>query len=167
MTRILQTTLFLPLAVILVCGLAASVRSGEPSRGNQPLVATHLITGATEYYLTGPQQGRPPEGKLKAGTPVQLIRPSGSYSQVRTDSGLVAFVASSSLAKIASKEPITPEARIIAASINGFAFDLYAEIAKEEGNLFVSPASISTALAMTYAGAQGQTEKEMARMALT
>jgi serpin B len=44
-----------------------------------------------------------------------------------------------------------------------FALDLYqALLEKEEGNLFYSPYSISTAMAMTYAGARNSTEKEMA-----
>ncbi|MHC4552783.1 MAG: serpin family protein [Planctomycetota bacterium] len=42
-----------------------------------------------------------------------------------------------------------------------FAFDLYQRLKEEDGNLFFSPYSISTALAMTYAGARGQTEKQM------
>jgi serine protease inhibitor len=37
---------------------------------------------------------------------------------------------------------------------NQFALDLYAELAKEPGNIFYSPFSISTAMAMTYAGAR-------------
>ena len=49
---------------------------------------------------------------------------------------------------------------------NGFTFDLYgrlAEAADEEGdpNLFASPLSVTTALAMTYAGAREQTREEM------
>ncbi len=43
-----------------------------------------------------------------------------------------------------------------------FALDLYHRVRTQGGNLFFSPYSISTALAMTYAGARGQTEKEMA-----
>jgi serpin B len=43
-----------------------------------------------------------------------------------------------------------------------FAFDLYQVISKKDGNLFFSPYSISLALAMTYAGAMGDTEREMA-----
>jgi serpin B len=46
---------------------------------------------------------------------------------------------------------------------NQFAFDLYARLAKEPGNIVVSPYSISTALAMTYAGARGETATEMAK----
>ena len=45
-----------------------------------------------------------------------------------------------------------------------FGFDLYQQLRENKGNLFFSPYSISTALAMTYAGAKGQTEKEMAKV---
>jgi len=45
---------------------------------------------------------------------------------------------------------------------NKFALDFYSNInEKEEGNIFYSPYSISTALAMTYEGARGQTAEEM------
>gem|GEM_PF-599453 len=59
---------------------------------------------------------------------------------------------------------------ILVAGNNAFAFDLYARLKedpaalKPDGNLFFSPYSISTALAMTYAGARTDTEKEMARV---
>ena len=43
-----------------------------------------------------------------------------------------------------------------------FALDLYSTLQKREGNLFFSPYSIATALAMTYGGARGDTRKEMA-----
>jgi serpin B len=44
-----------------------------------------------------------------------------------------------------------------------FALDLYGALSEEaEGNLFVSPYSISQALAMTYAGAGGETATQMA-----
>ena len=47
---------------------------------------------------------------------------------------------------------------------NAFALALYAELKDQEGNLFLSPFSISTALAMTYAGARGNTEAQMAKV---
>jgi serpin B len=43
-----------------------------------------------------------------------------------------------------------------------FALDLYQHLRAAPGNLFYSPYSVSSALAMTYAGARGETEKQMA-----
>jgi len=43
-----------------------------------------------------------------------------------------------------------------------FTLDLYQQIKSTPGNLFYSPYSISSALAMTYAGAEGNTAEEMA-----
>jgi serpin B len=55
-------------------------------------------------------------------------------------------------------------AATVAQDVNLFAADLYARLrSTEKGNLFFSPQSISTALAMTYAGARGETAQEMAR----
>ena len=45
---------------------------------------------------------------------------------------------------------------------NAFAVDLYGQLRKQNGNLFFSPESISTAFAMAYAGARGSTASEMA-----
>ena len=45
---------------------------------------------------------------------------------------------------------------------SAFAFDLYQTLREEDGNLFYSPHSISLALAMTYAGAHGETAQQMA-----
>ena len=45
---------------------------------------------------------------------------------------------------------------------NAFALDLYRTLSNGEGNLFYSPFSISQALAMTLAGARGETERQMA-----
>jgi serpin B len=70
---------------------------------------------------------------------------------------------------------LTPE-RIVAApadsnsihaaavASNQFGLDLYGQLRSAPGNLFFSPFSISTALAMTYAGADGVTEGEMANV---
>lgn len=45
---------------------------------------------------------------------------------------------------------------------NQFAFDLYGKVRAGSGNVFLSPYSISAALAMTSAGAKGETARQMA-----
>ena len=56
-----------------------------------------------------------------------------------------------------------PDVAAVAAGNTNFALKLYDQLNDEKGNLFLSPYSISTALAMTYAGARGETETEMAK----
>ena len=60
--------------------------------------------------------------------------------------------------------PITPEqASALVAGNTAFALELYGQRAGgSQDNLVFSPHSISLALAMTYAGAQGETETQMA-----
>jgi serpin B len=55
----------------------------------------------------------------------------------------------------------SPDVLALAQGNNEFAFDLYARLAKKDGNVIFSPYSISGALAMTYAGARGATADEM------
>ncbi len=54
------------------------------------------------------------------------------------------------------------ETKSVVTANNAFALDLYQKLKDQPGNLFFSPYSISAALAMTSAGARGQTEVEMA-----
>ncbi len=56
------------------------------------------------------------------------------------------------------------DAEAVVAGNTAFALDLYQQLRAQKGNLFFSPYSISTALAMTYAGARGDTEAQMARV---
>lgn len=46
---------------------------------------------------------------------------------------------------------------------NSFALDLYGVLRQAPGNLFFSPISLALALGMTYAGARGETQRQMAR----
>ena len=58
---------------------------------------THTITTDTEYYLGDPQQARPPEGTMKAGTKVEVLEEAGSYCRVKSEDGVVSFVVTDSL----------------------------------------------------------------------
>ena len=56
---------------------------------------------------------------------------------------------------------ITDDAMAVAKGGNEFATDLYGRLHSDKpANLFFSPFSVSMALAMTYAGARGETEAE-------
>jgi serpin B len=54
--------------------------------------------------------------------------------------------------------------RAAARATNEFGLDLYRKLATAEENLCLSPYSIESALAMTFAGADGETRHEMARV---
>lgn len=54
--------------------------------------------------------------------------------------------------------------KAVANSINAFAVDLHKTLGASPGNLFVSPASIVVAFAMTHAGAKGETASELAKV---
>ena len=60
-------------------------------------------------------------------------------------------------------ELMNPELSELARGNDNFAFDLYAELSRANSeNFFFSPSSVRAALAMTYAGARGETESQMA-----
>lgn len=76
---------------------------------------------------------------------------------------LLPFVGQTILAAAPPTAPAADQAEAVKGS-NSFAVDLYRQLSAQPGNLFFSPESISTAFAMTYAGARGQTAAEMARV---
>lgn len=57
-----------------------------------------------------------------------------------------------------------PASKPVVEGNSAFALDLYSRLREREGNLFFSPWSISAAFGMTYAGARGETEAEMAKV---
>jgi len=64
--------------------------------------------------------------------------------------------------RVTTPEVAASDANNLVDGNTAFAFDLYRELSQQGDNLFFSPYSISLALAMTYAGASGDTELEMA-----
>ena len=58
----------------------------------------------------------------------------------------------------------TAQVQSLVASNTTFALNLYRQLATNSGNLFFSPYSISTCLAMLYAGASGNTEQQMSQV---
>jgi len=79
-----------------------------------------------------------------------------------TEHGTVMGSAGELLAAESGKAPV----KLAIRANSDFAFDLYARLAKENAgkNMFFSPYSISSALAMTVEGARGQTAAEMGKV---
>jgi serpin B len=88
---------------------------------------------------------------------------------------LLPVIASTQLAQPAAAEVLkSDKGRITSPAVNqseqallvegnsAFAFNLYEALKGSDGNIFYSPYSISLALAMTYAGARGETAQQMA-----
>ena len=74
-------------------------------------------------------------------------------------------ISSSDTPRITEPDVNEEDLRELSSGNSSFAFDLYEVLAEEEeGNIFFSPYSISAALAMTYAGAEGTTETDMAEV---
>jgi serpin B len=64
----------------------------------------------------------------------------------------------------ASASPVPPSNEVEASiAVNAFAIDVYRQLSQGEGNVFFSPYSIVSSLAMTLAGARGETGQEMAK----
>jgi serine protease inhibitor len=66
------------------------------------------------------------------------------------------------IASVSGAEEARNDIKSLVRGNTAFAVDLYAKLKEKQGNLFFSPYSISSALAMTYAGARGDTATEMA-----
>lgn len=77
----------------------------------------------------------------------------------------IAIIASTFLfkeGKLPIPKPKPEDISNVVGANNQFALDFYSQLKdKESGNIFFSPYSISSALAMTYEGAKGETAQEM------
>ncbi|MDY6952836.1 MAG: serpin family protein, partial [Thermodesulfobacteriota bacterium] len=71
-------------------------------------------------------------------------------------------VVQSQKARTMAPETTEEDGNELAEGNTAFAFDMYHAMGQQDDNLIFSPYSISLALAMTYAGARGETEQQMA-----
>jgi serpin B len=110
------------------------------------------------FTLSSCGSGQTPEPRAEAEIPAPIYPGPGATVEVVKPPAPTSEIKIPRRAKEAPEEDI----RAVAEGINAFAFDLYEKLPPDEhGNLFFSPFSISTALSMAYAGARGETAKEM------
>lgn len=87
------------------------------------------------------------------------------FNTIRNDIEICAMRAGLSAAETGKDFSANPRAlyKKAADAVNRFTFDLYRQTAaqKKGGNLFLSPYSVTSALAVAYAGARGKTESQM------
>ena len=128
-------------------------------------VAVVLVLGGIWYYVAHMPQ--PPLGGQPAGPiPVEPV-PATSTSISPSSSLPLAVSPATTTGRAAATAPIvasTYRATDVALANNQFAVDLYSRYAGEAGadeNMFFSPFSISSAMAMVYEGAKGQTAMEI------
>jgi serine protease inhibitor len=75
---------------------------------------------------------------------------------------VLGILAGITLTSLPTRSEPTNTVSELARGNNTFALELYGKLKSKEGNLFFSPYSVSSCLGMVYAGARGETEKQMA-----
>lgn len=101
-------------------------------------------TGAV--YISGLL--RPEKGRHVSVICQVMARPNGAWSLMGR--------------KMDTEAPLQADVKTLIQDNNRFALDFYRRLSPSGGNIFFSPFSISDVLAMTYAGARGETKKQMA-----
>jgi len=147
--------------------LVQSVSGGEPSRGLTVETPAGMVRATGTRFFVGTHRLEPFE--RTKGTAVNHSQ--RSYTRVLVLAGVVALTNASVTVTgraddlLAAQTGAKPTKLAIRAN-SDFAMDLYKQLAKEnEGkNLFFSPYSISSALAMTAEGARGNTAAEMGKV---
>ncbi len=134
-------------------------RANGLNRPRQPVRFTVIVTAlcvTLTALLSACDSGPEP-----ADTPEPLTIPSPTPTAVDRAIPVVSNELRSDKERAAPSASGTEVADVVDGN-SAFAFDLYQALRGQQGNLFYSPHSISLALAMTYAGAGGRTERQMA-----
>ena len=94
-------------------------------------------------------------------SPAPAPAPAPSPPPSPTPAPISVNILQSEKPRITSPEVNESDFTMLVEENSAFAFDLYQLLRQGNDNVFFSPYSISQALAMTYSGARGETEKQM------
>jgi serpin B len=149
--------------LLLAIALLSLVACGNEEEATP--TATRVVASPTVTRTPLAQQTKIPSPTLPVTSPTATATAPPEQTQEPVASPTAAEqaeVAQSAAQRITS--PAVPEADLaeLVAGNSAFAFDLYQAVRGNPGNLLYSPYSISLALAMTYAGARGETQQQMA-----
>ncbi|MGI5861344.1 MAG: serpin family protein [Myxococcales bacterium] len=103
-----------------------------------------------------------PHAAIVAVFALGACAPSASHKEPNTNPPPELETARSELPRATTPAPEADVLEVVRGN-NGFGADLLARLRKPGENLLISPVSIQIAMAMTYAGARGQTETEIAQ----
>jgi serpin B len=152
---------FTLLSVSLVIAVSVLAACALPEPTNAPIVQGTPISGAkvpnTEEPVktiavpqTTPQPSKQ-SSTLEPANPTSIPVVNATAGQ-ELKGGMV---------YISNPKVSNDELKSLAEAQNGFAVDLYKQLAAQPGNLFFSPYSLFSALTMSFAGAKGATAGEM------
>ena len=121
-----------------------------------------LITLLLVVACTSAPPAGPSSAPLGSNAPQPLITPGASPSLTAPAAQLTEYRST------VSRDPITAATgdalNAVVASDEEFATRLYGQLASGDGNVFMSPYSISTSLSMVLAGARGETATQLAQV---
>ena len=179
LTIVAPVLLCVLLVVAMGCGSDSDDGTPPPVATAEAPVATPTAhpdaTGAADRLGTaaptadarkagGSGQSSPPDPTVAPTNPSTRVRgttPTPTALPAPTPTPDVVRVSESSAERESSPSVSEGDIEALVAGNSAFAFDLYHAIADGEGNLLFSPHSVSVALAMAYAGASGETERQM------
>ena len=133
---------------IFLSGVAGCTADDQGSNQTQTQVPIDSITTTIPHFTQAPTLVTTQPVKPPVTTP----RPGGEIMKLAfSDKPRVTDIPSS-----------LEDIDALAQGNLAFTVDLYSVLSQKDGNLFFSPYSVYQALSMTYAGARGETEKQMA-----
>ncbi len=152
MKKIIALTLLSAL-VFSTAAFAADTKEFSDKFGAKELA--EIARAVMQKAKSGSQSGSSDNSITFGGKGVDINKIIGAVNVLAQNNGNIGSL----LGEGAANNRVLSAAAVSA--VNDLTMKLYTELAENDSNLFFSPYSISTALAMVYAGARGETAKEM------